>query len=47
MTDPVKALACLPENLQPGVPVIIRQINVVPSIAARSDVVNTACQFKS
>jgi len=27
MTDPVKALAGLPENLQPGVPVIIRQIN--------------------
>ena len=28
MTDPAKTLAGLPENLQPGITVIIRQINV-------------------
>ena len=47
VTHPVETLADLGKHRRPDRPVVIRQMDVFPSVIPRGDVVKTSGEFKS
>jgi len=45
--NPVESLACLTQNRQPDFPISIGQLDVFPSVSARTDVAKASGKFES